>query len=74
MIQRDRADRFQIAFEHRIRNRCAKTFAGEIGKAGAHGIGPARDVGEIDSPTLFALPRQHPHQIGIVHRIERMIL
>ena len=30
---------------------------------------------EIDQADLgFALPRQHPHQIGIVHRVERMIL
>jgi len=70
-----RRDGLEIAFEHRVRDRCAKTLAGEIGKPGAHGIGPARDVGQIDKPDLcFALARQHPHQIGIMHRIERMIL
>ncbi len=37
--------------------------------------GPRATDGEIDQPDLgLALARQHPHQIGIVHRIERMIL
>ncbi len=75
MIQRDLADGFEIAVEHRIHDRSAETLLGEIGETRADGIGPARDVGEIDEPDFgLALARQHPHQIGIVHRVERMIL
>ena len=37
--------------------------------------GPRTTVREIDQADLGpALARQHPHQIGIVHRVERMIL
>ncbi len=75
MIQRHRADGFQIAIENRIRDDSTNALAGEIGKTRAHGIGSARDVGETDKPDPgLALARQHPHQIGIMHRIERMIL
>ncbi len=37
--------------------------------------GPREMLGEIDQPDFGpALARQHPHQIGVVHRVERMIL
>ena len=56
----------------RFANGCRVSLAFQ---AGADGIRPAGDVGETDQPDLGpALARQHPHQIGIVHRIERMIL
>jgi len=36
---------------------------------------PRGDHSEIDQADLgLALARQHPHEIGIVHRFERMIL
>jgi len=38
MIQRDLADRLQVAFEHRIRDRRPKTFFRQIGEIGADGI------------------------------------
>ena len=38
MIQRDRADGFQIALEHGIGDGGTKTFAGEIGETRADGI------------------------------------
>jgi hypothetical protein len=42
---------------------------------GADGIRAACDVGERDQPDPGpALARQHPHQVGIVHRVERMVL
>ena len=48
---------------------------GEIGKPRAHGLRPARDGREVDEADLrLALARQHPHQVGIVHRVERMVL
>ena len=75
MIERDRADGFEIAFEYRIGNRSAKTFFDKLREMRAHRVRPARDHREIDETDLgLALPRQHPHQIGIVHRIERMVL
>ena len=52
-----------------------KPLPGEIGEPRANRIRAARQRREIDQPDLgLALARQHPHQIGIVHRIERMIL
>ena len=75
MIQRHRADGFEIAVEDRIDDGGAEFLAGEIGKTGANRVRPARDVGEADQPDLGpALPRQHADQIGIVHRVERMVL
>ena len=53
----------------------AKTLFGKLGKMRANRIRTARNHRKIDQTDLgLALPRQHPHQIGIVHRIERMIL
>ena len=41
----------------------------------AQSVHAARDHGPIGQTDLaFALARQHAHQIGVVHRIERMIL
>jgi hypothetical protein len=75
MIQRNRANGFKITLEHRIGNRSAKTLFGKLGKMRAHRIRPARNHREIDETDLgLALPRQNPHQIGIVHRVERVIL
>ena len=75
MIQRHRADGFQVPVEHGIDDDRSKTFPGEIGKPRPHRIGTAGKHRKLDEPDFgLALPRQHPHQIGIVHRIERMIL
>ena len=56
-------------------SRVAQAFAGKLGQTRPDRIRPARDGGEIDQTDLCpALARQHPHQIGIMHWIERMIL
>ena len=66
---------FKVALEHRINDDRTEAAARKIGQTGADGIRATRDIGEIDQPDPGrALARQHPHQIGVVHRIERMIL
>src|ERR1700724_2816126 len=75
MIECYRADGFEIAFENRVRNDSTKTLPRKIGKAGADSVRPARDVGKSDEGNFcLALACQHPHQVGIVHQIERVIL
>jgi hypothetical protein len=75
MIQRYRADGSQITLEYRVRNRSTKTFLRKLREMRPNRISTARDHCEIDETDLgLALPRQHPHQVRIVHRIERMIL
>ena len=75
MIERNAADGFEIAVEHGVDDRSAEALARKIGETSANGVCAARQRGEIHQPDLgLALARQHPHQIGIVHRVERMIL
>ena len=64
MIQRDRADGFEIAGEDGVDDRGANTLCRKAGKMRADGVRPARDHGEIDEADFgLALARQHPHQI-----------
>ncbi len=75
MIQRDAADGFEVAIEHRIDDNSAKSLGREIGQLRANRIQTARQRCKTNQPDPgLALARQHPHQIGIMHRIERMIL
>ena len=75
MIQRDTADGFEIAVEHGVDNSGANAILDEVSEARTDGLRATRERGEIDQADLApALARQHPHQIGVVHRIERMIL
>ena len=74
MIQRYIADGLQIRIEHRIDDGSANALAREIGEPRAHRIAPTRKHREVEEPDPgLALARQDPHQIGIVHRVERVI-
>ena len=75
MVQRDGADGLQIGIEHRIDDDSANALPSEVGEFFANRVGSLRQDRELDEADLgLALARQHPHQIGIMHRIERMIL
>jgi hypothetical protein len=75
MTQGDRTDGFQIAGKHRVDDRRAKTILRQPIEMRPHHVGAAGDNSEIDQPDIGrALPRQYADEIGVVHRIERMIL
>ncbi len=69
------ADRFEVALEHRIHNRGANALFIEFGKP-THdrraALGDRRQGDETDRRLGLAL--QDAHEIGIAHRIQRMIL
>ncbi len=75
VIQRHGADGLEVAVEHCIDNDGAKSLRLEIGELRANRVRTARQRCKLNQPDLgLALARQHPHQIGIMHRVERMIL
>ena len=75
MFERHRADGLEVALEHGIRDRHLDPVAGKCREAFANRVGASsnyREVDEADSATT--LVREHPHQVCVPHRIERMVL
>ena len=76
LVQRSCADRFEIALEHGIGNRRSDAVAREPRQLHrAIAAAPRETVARSMRPTLEALCRaEHPHQICVVHRVQRMVL
>ena len=74
-LRRGVAKRLEVTLEYGVDNRRSIALRGEFSARAGDRFASLCDCHEVDEADgTLRLSLQHPHQIGIVHRIERMIL
>jgi hypothetical protein len=69
------AEHFEVAVEDRVRDRRLLALGRQGVEPGRHRLGaPGHRCGVHEADRARALARQHANQVGVAHRIERVIL